>query len=97
MRDSGVPEARGAIQPARCRLAGWMSLSVLALLALGPWPLSPRQDRALAATGSAQAEPRRLQAASAEARPNFETAAGRLDCLDPDTFTCKITSKELTS
>ncbi len=29
--------------------------------------------------------------------PQAETAAGRLDCLDPDTFTYKITSKELTS
>jgi transglutaminase-like putative cysteine protease len=29
--------------------------------------------------------------------PQAETAAGRLDCLDPDTFTYKITSKELTA
>ena len=29
--------------------------------------------------------------------PQAETAAGRLDCLDPDTFTYTITSKELTS
>jgi len=29
--------------------------------------------------------------------PQAETAAGRLDCLDADTFTYKITSKELTS
>jgi transglutaminase-like putative cysteine protease len=29
--------------------------------------------------------------------PQAETIAGRLDCLDPDTFTYKITSKELTS
>jgi transglutaminase-like putative cysteine protease len=29
--------------------------------------------------------------------PQAETAAGRLDCLDPDTFTYKITSKELSS
>ena len=29
--------------------------------------------------------------------PQAETAAGRLDCLDPDTFTYKITAKELTS
>jgi transglutaminase-like putative cysteine protease len=27
--------------------------------------------------------------------PQAETAAGRLDCLDPDTFTYKITAKEL--
>ena len=29
--------------------------------------------------------------------PQAETAAGRLDCLDPDAFTYKITSKELTA
>ena len=29
--------------------------------------------------------------------PQAETAAGRLDCLDPDTFTYKITAKELVS
>jgi transglutaminase-like putative cysteine protease len=29
--------------------------------------------------------------------PQAETAAGRLDCLDPDTFAYKITSKELLS
>lgn len=29
--------------------------------------------------------------------PQAETAAGRLDCLDPDTFTYKITAKELTA
>jgi transglutaminase-like putative cysteine protease len=29
--------------------------------------------------------------------PQAETAAGRLDCLDPDTFTYKIAAKELTS
>ncbi len=29
--------------------------------------------------------------------PQAETAAGRLDCLDPDTFTYKITARELTA
>ena len=29
--------------------------------------------------------------------PQAETAAGRLDCLDADTFTYKITAKELTT
>jgi len=29
--------------------------------------------------------------------PQAETAAGRLDCLDPDTFRYTITAKELTA
>ena len=29
--------------------------------------------------------------------PQAETAAGRLDCLDPDNFKYTITSKELTA
>jgi hypothetical protein len=29
--------------------------------------------------------------------PQAETAAGRLDCLDPDAFTYKITAKQVTA